>query len=113
VREKLIVFNYSNNYLEEIIAKILGFNTIRIGYSEDNTTYYYWYDKRQEKLLIDNIPNIENGLNKIEECKVMVDLDFQCNENEVALILQHNQIKEHKTHPLQNILAFKKEWFKS
>jgi hypothetical protein len=79
-------FDHSNNYLESVITKIVGFSTSRMGYTEDGSYYYYWYNIKEKQHLIDNINNIKSELSKIEKCDVHV-CHAQCEDNEVVLIL--------------------------
>jgi len=89
---KIKSFDYSNNYLETIISKILCFNTKKMGYSENGVVYYYWYDIKEKQFLLDNVDEIKKELNKVEKCNVNIDT-AQCEENEVALILYRLQNK--------------------
>ena len=79
-------FDHSNNYLETFISKVVGFNTSKVGYTENYSHYYYWYDIKYEQDLIDNVDKIISKINKIEKCNAHV-CHIQCEDNEVVLIL--------------------------
>jgi hypothetical protein len=86
MKNKIKQFDYSNNYLEKSIAKVLGLSTNNMGYSEGNTHYYYWYDVKDMQLITDNISNIKEEICKLEKCNAHV-TDYQCEEGKVVLIL--------------------------
>ena len=86
LRNKIKQFDYSNNYLEKSIAKALGFSTSKMGYSEGNTHYYYWYDAKDKQIINDNLSDIKKEVCKLEKCNAYV-TDYQCKEGEVVLIL--------------------------
>lgn len=83
---KVKCFGYSNNYLESIIAKVLGLSAKSMGYAEGSTHYYYWYDVKDRQLITDSINEIKEEVCKLEKCNAHV-TDYQCKEGEIVLIL--------------------------
>lgn len=84
--KKTKCFGYSNNYLESIISKVLGFSVISMGYSEDNTHYYYWYSEKDKQEIMDKLDLIKNEIQKLEKCNAHV-TNYNCEEGQVVLIL--------------------------
>jgi predicted Fe-Mo cluster-binding NifX family protein len=58
----------------------------KMGYTEDGSHYFYYYNIKNEQQLINNIKNIEIELESIEKCDVYT-CHGLCEDNEVNLVL--------------------------
>lgn len=75
MKRKFKTFDFANNYIEEKVSEIIGIKTEKVGYTEDNTIYYYWYDKDDYELINvrrDEIRDTVAKLEGIEPEEVMV-----------------------------------------
>lgn len=69
---KFKTFDYANNYIESKIADLIGLKTDKMGYDEDGSRYYYWYDKDNYDTLDKLRYQIEFIVNKVENKDIMV-----------------------------------------
>jgi hypothetical protein len=67
-------FDFANNYIEGKIAELIGIKAEKMGYDEDGSRYYYWYDKNNYETLNKKRHEIEFIVNKVENKDIMIGL---------------------------------------